>query len=441
MGKTSSADENITHKGSSILADKKAKYEELKGQERKRKFTILSGHIEPIQTTFHLKAEEHAYFQIKADRMAEKDHIESHTTGDARSPFIKGGILRGNTKISTTTTHERINEYVRIDSGMFLFTNLRVLFIGKQVVEILYADILSATFINSSIIIKYPGMANNETYETDTKSDAELYYHGVMRLLKHDKSSITEAEVNMDDYPKFAFGMERGLQNLFTKKLFIYPVVVILLCIIIGIMNSSSSDNNTKKVSNNAQVVKHIVYPTKKPALPTLTTAQQENAALATYIAQESKAIVSFQAEDKILDKYLPTSAIYDYGDDPIYTNMQEKYGDLESQAIDPTLPGGTGEYEEIIMDATGLMVDSMDDLCWPNRFDQDYPHVADIQIAITRVERDMEIAKNAISTDPTSSDATAVENDFDSDHFDGYNSETDVLTELDKNVTAPDPN
>lgn len=213
-----------TNQISNTLADQKVKYEDKKEQERKRRFAILSGNIKPIQISFHLKAGEHAYFQIKADRMADRDYVESHTTGDARSPFIQGGLLRGNTSISTETRQERITKTEIIDSGELLLSNIRMLFIGKEVISIPYDDILSVEFFpnprfdTTTISVKYPTMIKNECYDLEKKNDAKLYYEGIMRLIGWDKSNITEADVNMVDYP--AFGQDEMKKG---KKL--HPVV------------------------------------------------------------------------------------------------------------------------------------------------------------------------------------------------------------------------
>lgn len=208
MDKTKATNKDNTNQMSNILADQKVKYEVNKDQERKRRFAILSGNIQPIHTSFNLKSGEKAYFQIEADRMAEQEYVESYTTGEARSPFIKGGLLRGNSQINTTTRQERVSNLEIIDTGTMIFTNTRMVFIGKEVISISYEDILSVDFFpysrfgSTSMIVKYPTMLKSERYDIHRKNDAKLYYQSILRLTGRDKRKITEADVDMDDYPE-----------------------------------------------------------------------------------------------------------------------------------------------------------------------------------------------------------------------------------------------
>lgn len=215
------------------IAEQKAMYEEQKEQERKRRFAILSGHIKPIQISFTLKTGEHAYYQIEAEQKAEREYVESHTTGDVRRPFIKGGILRGNSKVNTTTTQSHSSGSTTVDSGKLLFTNVRVLFIGKQVISISYADILSVQFTNNSVVIKYPQMAKGESYSLPQDNDAKYYYYGVLRLIGIDKTKANEADVDMSRYPLFVSdeAKEAKKKHALLKKIFFW--VGIFLCMVI----------------------------------------------------------------------------------------------------------------------------------------------------------------------------------------------------------------
>lgn len=183
-----------------------------KEQERKQKLAVLSGKIKPIQTPYNLEKGEHAYYQIETDRMADREHITSHQNGQARSPFIKGGIMRGNTQINTTITHSRYDINERVDHGMLLFTNLRIIFVGKDIVSIHYPEIMSIHFPNPakphypdaalSLDIRYPKMLKNESYILHDK-EAEMYFRGIMRNIKKDKSVVKEGEVELFMDKKF----------------------------------------------------------------------------------------------------------------------------------------------------------------------------------------------------------------------------------------------
>lgn len=227
MNNVKITDTNNDIQTSNSIAEQKAKYEKQKEQERKRRFLILAGDFKPIQTTLNLKEEEKVYFQTEADRMAEKEYVEYHTTGQSRTPFIRGGILRGNSKISTNTTQSRSSANAMIDTGILLFTNLRVLFVGKQIVSIPFKEILAIHFTNNSVTIKYPKMVKNEAYNFAQNSDVKFHYFGLMRILEKDKSKATEADVDMSDYPRFVSEQE----TMRKKNIWLF----VKICIWIGI--------------------------------------------------------------------------------------------------------------------------------------------------------------------------------------------------------------
>lgn len=205
--------ENFLDKRRKKEEEKKAIYEEKKIQERKRRFPILSGNIKPIKTTFNLNKGEDVYFQSSAERLAEVEYIESHTTGQTKKKgvlrrSVVGGVLLGGVgaviggatagdKIKSTTTQEKINRTEAVDTGTILFSNKRILFIGKEVLDISYDEILAVNFDIPYFEIKYPSMIKGENYKIDNL-DAKLYFEGIMRLTKRNKTKILEPEVEID---------------------------------------------------------------------------------------------------------------------------------------------------------------------------------------------------------------------------------------------------
>jgi len=209
----------------------KIEYEQKRELERKRRFTILSGSVKTITSSFHLKSGEHAYFQFETTRLADREYVKSYTQGKARSPFITGGILRGNTQIDTTTSQVRLTENVKIDSGKMLFTNRQILFVGeKQVVNIPYDEIISVEFHDSQMIIKYPQMLSGEAYKAEP--DTKFYYQGIMNFLEEKKA--TEADIDMSDYPKYVSEEEKEARKkkAFTRNAIIFTCIATVITIL-----------------------------------------------------------------------------------------------------------------------------------------------------------------------------------------------------------------
>lgn len=172
---------------------------------RKEIRDILSGKLKPIQSSINLKDGEHAYYEFETDRIADREHTTSHQTGYARSPLIKGGLLRGNTQISTTVTQSHRYKNEVVDHGVMIITNLRILFLGKEAVSIYYPELLSIHFPNPAkphypdikltMDVRYPKMLKNESYILHDPQP-ELYFRGIMRNIKKDKSDVTDEEVD-----------------------------------------------------------------------------------------------------------------------------------------------------------------------------------------------------------------------------------------------------
>lgn len=181
---------------------------------RKEIREILSGKLKPIQSSVILKSGEHAYYEFETVQMADLKQTTSHQSGQARSPLIKGGLLRGNTQFSSTITRSHYYKNEICDRGLMLFTNMRILFIGKEALSIYYRDLLSIHFPNPAkphypdvkltIDVRYPKMLKNESY-TLHNPQAELYFRGIMRNIKKDTSSVKEDEVDKFMNDKFIF--------------------------------------------------------------------------------------------------------------------------------------------------------------------------------------------------------------------------------------------
>jgi len=208
------------------IAKQKAKYEAEKEQERKRRISLLSGNLKPIKTSFHLNVGEYAYFAFQTSRMADRDYIESHTKGAG----IGEGFGRVGVGIAkSTTTQERVTKLETVDTGTLLFTNKRILFVGKEVVSVAYQDILAAEFNGAIMTIKYPSMIKNECYDIEKEPDAALYFKGLMRLLGKDKSKVNEADIDMSDYPEFVLPPKEKVKKKLSLRNKIFIGIGILL--------------------------------------------------------------------------------------------------------------------------------------------------------------------------------------------------------------------
>ncbi len=204
-------------------AERKAKYEEKVAQERKRRFGILSGNLTDVPTSVHLKDGEKAYHMFSTQRYADSDYVETYTSGTDKKKGVVGRAFVGNilfgpagaiiggvtagSKNQSTTTQQKIVRTEPIDSGDILFTNKRVLFVGKEIIEIPYAEILSVSYEDvilehkeriPMMYIKYSSMLKGECYAVENNGDTALYYQGLMRLIGRDKTTIKEADIKVD---------------------------------------------------------------------------------------------------------------------------------------------------------------------------------------------------------------------------------------------------
>src|SRR5258708_25701522 len=270
----------IISKIKNTIVEKKAESEVRKAQERKRRFMILSGSIEPIATHYALQQGEQIYFQFKTKRIADIEYIESHTKGGSKKKGVIrravvgdillgpiGAVIGGATAGSKTheiTTQKRVNRIETIDEGDMLFTNTRLLFIGKEIVSITYEEVISVHFINETMEIKYPGMEKGEGYLIDQHSDIELYYKGVMRHIGRDTTKPKESDIE---------GIKESSSTdgpWYTQTNGVWIMLTVFFALVfIGYLASSNSTKNIESQQSSQEAVVNI---TKAPVATENTT-------------------------------------------------------------------------------------------------------------------------------------------------------------------------
>lgn len=182
---------------------------------------ILAGNLKEIAVPYKLQQGEKAYFQFQTKRKADVEYRNSRTIGVAKKKGVVGRAIVGDlafgragaiiggatadTEIHTSTSESRSSRREEIDAGMMIFTNRRMVFIGKEIASILYDDIISFYFPNPlksyypntdrMMEIKYASMLKNEAY-TVPSPQVELYFQGIQHLLKNDKSPIKQADID-----------------------------------------------------------------------------------------------------------------------------------------------------------------------------------------------------------------------------------------------------
>jgi len=181
------------------IAMQKAENERREREELARKEKILSGMIDSITTTFNLKNGEAAYLQFNVDRIAEKEYVETQTVSKAKKQgvltrAIVGGVLLGplgalggaataGEKGTGKTTYNTVKRNETIDSGTMVFTNKRILFVGKAMFSIYYDNIVSSSFACNILTIKYPEMMAGEYFRVYNCKDCYLYFKGITNNL------------------------------------------------------------------------------------------------------------------------------------------------------------------------------------------------------------------------------------------------------------------
>ncbi len=175
--------------------------------ERVRQQKILAGDIKPIAVSMNLQADEKAYLELSANRMASVDSIIEHSIGKSKKKgvigrAIVGGVLLGpvgalggaataKSKNSSTTTQQVVSKIEQVDSGQLILTNMRFIFVGNNnVISLTYPEIIATSFSGNRATIKYNGMLNSEYFEVygPTANDTQLFYRGITQHIR--KSAI-----------------------------------------------------------------------------------------------------------------------------------------------------------------------------------------------------------------------------------------------------------
>lgn len=168
--------------------------------EEARQQKILAGNIKPITVSMNLQADEKAYLELSANRMASVDSIIEHSVGNDKKKggsvvgrAIVGGVLLGplgalggaataKSKNSSTTTQQVVSKMEQVDSGRLILTNKRFIFVGNNnVISLTYPEIIATSFSGNNATIKYNGMLNSEHFVVHgpAASDTQLYYSGI----------------------------------------------------------------------------------------------------------------------------------------------------------------------------------------------------------------------------------------------------------------------
>lgn len=249
-----------------------------------------------------------------------------------------------------------------------------------------------------------------------------------------------------------------------TRKLIVISFLIVVVISLIGmgsIIEGDSKDFPAQKISSSLPTpttmpIKIAVTqkPTRKIAnivhkpTPTLTAKQQEeqlaaqrtNEKVSAYKTEVFSLIAQFEKEDQILNQHMPQSIYYDYKNDSTYQQLYKAYTDINDQNSNNANISPVTTYDEIFSDTTDLMATALHDLVMPEDYQQQYPRVAEVQTAIKRCERDIEIAKNNFDKLAYSTNEDEIESTFDPDHFQGADTETAVLNyHLEQAVIKPD--
>lgn len=197
--------ENFTSRIKKAVNDYKDDQALKKADEEARQQAIRSGDIQPIQVVVNLESDEKAYAQFGAKRMALVDRVVEKTVGKTKKKgvvtrAIVGGVFLGplgalggaataGSKGSSTTVHETVSKLEAIDGGSIIFTNRRLIFVGREVVSLPYGKIVAVSFgktmSGKKLIVKYEGMLKDEHYvlSGSNAKDSELFYEGVTKNL------------------------------------------------------------------------------------------------------------------------------------------------------------------------------------------------------------------------------------------------------------------
>lgn len=180
-----------------LRMEEQAKRQEALDAELARKNDIQAGRIEPIEVDFNFEEGEHAYALFNANRLAMVENVTATTqkqgvVGRAvLGAVLLGplGAVAGAATAGSKTNHKTTKAMQKIDSGKFLMTNKRLIFVGNaQVVSIRLEDAVEVKFDMSmsgrTLKIKYTEMLPGEYYVLSGKDTliADLFYQGVRQM-------------------------------------------------------------------------------------------------------------------------------------------------------------------------------------------------------------------------------------------------------------------
>lgn len=171
-----------------------------------RKKLILAGAIEPIDVSTKLNPKEKAYTVMSAKRAAAIDRTVEHTTGRNRrkgvlTRGVVGGVIFGpvgalagavtaSTKMNTKTAQKTVTKFEIIDTGELIFTNQRVLFVGKrEIISIPHDAIIEYSFgrnlLGRTFAPQYEEMLPHESFiiSGPAATEANLFFEGIVRNL------------------------------------------------------------------------------------------------------------------------------------------------------------------------------------------------------------------------------------------------------------------
>jgi hypothetical protein len=180
--------------------------------EQERQERILAGKIPSIiLEAVRLNEGEKAYFHAVASRLADVEHTVTMSSGKSKrkgviSRGLVGGLIAGPIGIvagaATASKHHNMrstdhtftkNEV--IDKGILLFTNQRILFLGKQMTSIPYDEIVKMEVQRNNVTFHYVAMQPGEAYRLSREmtKEADLYYRGITSVVANRLTSNTNA--------------------------------------------------------------------------------------------------------------------------------------------------------------------------------------------------------------------------------------------------------
>lgn len=179
-------------------ADKREQMRLAMEAELARQKNIAAGNFQGIKSTINLQPKEEAFIELPAVRMASVESVIQETVGTSKKKHgitrtVVGGVLLGPVGAvagaataggtsKSTTVQRTVSSMQQIDTGILVFTNMRMIFMGnKNIISLTYPEIVATGFSNMAATIKYAGMMDGEYYvlQGPQAGDAQHYYTGI----------------------------------------------------------------------------------------------------------------------------------------------------------------------------------------------------------------------------------------------------------------------